>query len=195
MLLVPGHCVMDEASANSVRQFVEQGGTAIMTAYSAKVDEHNQVFRTTMPGRLSDVFGIRANAFERPVYHHTDSNEDGLQKQKLNLRREHPGIKFANHVVDIPIDYYEMVETSTAKVIAQFTNLQQELPAITVNSFGKGKAVYLAVPAHASLMQDLLRQIYVELEIRKGPETPSGVAARQVGKFTIYVNTTLPGST
>lgn len=44
LLLVSGHCVMDEASANSVRQFVEQGGTAIMTAYSAKVDEHNQVF-------------------------------------------------------------------------------------------------------------------------------------------------------
>ncbi|MCB2572829.1 beta-galactosidase trimerization domain-containing protein, partial [Listeria monocytogenes] len=88
--------VMDEASALTIRQFIEHGGTVVMTAYSAKVDERHQVFGTTLPGRLSDVFGIRANAFERPVYHHSDVNEGGLEKAKMDLRREHPQIKMNN---------------------------------------------------------------------------------------------------
>ncbi|WP_051250449.1 beta-galactosidase [Paenibacillus harenae] len=190
LLLVPGHCIMDEESANSIRSFVEQGGTVIMTAYSAKVDEHNRVFGTTMPGRLSDVFGIRSNAFERPIYHHTDTNEGGLQKQKMNLRRENPKIKIADHVVDIPITYYEILEPATAKVLATFTDLENELPAITVNSYGKGQAVYAAVPANIDLMQALFAHYYTELQMNKGPETPQGVAARRVGDYSIYVNTT-----
>jgi len=116
LLLVPGHCVMDEASAESIRHFVEQGGTVIMTAYSAKVDEHNRVFGTTMPGMLSNVFGISANAFERPVYHHTDTNEGGLQKQKMDLRRENPKIRIADYMLDIPITYYEILESGTADI-------------------------------------------------------------------------------
>ena len=34
-----------------------------MTALSAKVDEHGQWFDTPLPGRLSDVFGLKTNAF------------------------------------------------------------------------------------------------------------------------------------
>ncbi|GLX66331.1 beta-galactosidase [Paenibacillus glycanilyticus] len=190
LLLVPGHCIMDEASAQTIREFVENGGTVIMTAYSAKVDEHNTVFGTTMPGRLSDVFGIRANAFERPVYHYSDSNEGGLQKQKMNIRRETPKIKLHDQLIDFPIDYYEIVEPATAEVLAAFTGLDSELPAVSVNIYGKGKAVYVAVPAQLGLIQALLNQFYAELGIKKGPQTPQGVAARRVGDSVMYVNTT-----
>ncbi|BFT70065.1 beta-galactosidase [Paenibacillus sp. P36] len=190
LLLVPGHCIMDEASAQTIREFVQNGGTVIMTAYSAKVDEHNTVFGTTMPGRLSDVFGIRANAFERPVYHYSDSNEGGLQKQKMNLRRETPKIQIQDRMLDFPIDYYEILELSTAEVLATFTNLESELPAVSINAFGKGQAVYVAVPAQVDLMQAILNHFYTQLDVKKGPETPRGVTARQVGDSVLYVNTT-----
>ncbi|MCU6798164.1 beta-galactosidase [Paenibacillus sp. WQ 127069] len=190
LLLVPGHCIMDEASAQTIRAFVDKGGTVIMTAYSAKVDEHNTVFGTSMPGRLSDVFGIRANAFERPVYHYSDTNEGGLQKQKMNIRRETPKIKIHDSILDFPIDYYEILEPSSAEVLATFTNLESELPAVSVNAYGKGKAVYVAVPAQYELIQALLNHFYVQLDVKKGPETPKGVTARQVGDSVLYVNTT-----
>ena len=190
ILLVPGHCVMDEASAGTIRRFVEEGGTVIMTAYSAKVDEHNRVFSTTMPGRLSDVFGIRANAFENTAYHYSDSNEGGLQKQKLNIQRETPKIKINDNILEYLVDYYELLEPATAEVLATLTNLEQELPAVSINTYGKGKAVYVAVPAELELMQELLNHFYVQLGVQKGPETPLGVSARQVGDHVIYVNTT-----
>lgn len=190
LLIVPGHCIMDEASAHSIRQFTEQGGTVIMTAYSAKVDEHNRVFDTSMPGRLGDVFGVRANAFERPVYHHSDMNEGGLQKQKMDLRRESPQIRLNGRTFDDPIDYYEILEPATAEVLAAFTNLEAELPAVTVNAYGKGKAVYVAVPAQVDLLQALLNHFYAQLHIQKGPETSQGVSARKIGDYVLYVNTT-----
>jgi len=190
LLLIPGHCVMDEASAHSIRQFVEQGGVVVMTAYSAKVNEHNQVFDVSMPGRLSDVFGIRANAFERPIYHHSDSNEGGLQKQKMALRRENPKINFGSKKLNVMIDYYEILQPTSAEVLATFTDLEQDLPAMTINQYGKGKAIYIAVPAQKELMGELLDHLYVELQIEKGPQTPQGVVARQVGEHVLYVNTT-----
>lgn len=190
LMIVPGHCIMDEASAQTIREYVGRGGTIIMTAYSAKVDENNRVFDLPMPGRLSDVFGIRASAFERPIYHHSDLNEGGLQKQKIDLRREWPRIQFKDQVLDYPIDYYEILEPTTANVLATLTNIGEELPAVTVNAYGKGQAVYVAVPAKLNLMCALLRHFYAELEISTGPETPSGVIAREIGDYVVYVNTT-----
>jgi beta-galactosidase GanA len=54
---------MDSASAKALRDYVSGGGTVLMTALSAKVDEHAQWFETPLPGRLNDVFGLKTNEF------------------------------------------------------------------------------------------------------------------------------------
>ena len=66
----------------------------------------------------------------------------------------------------------------------------RESPAITINAYGKGQAEYAAVPAQIELMQALLNHFYTALGMNKGPGTPQDVSARQVGGYTIYVNTT-----
>jgi beta-galactosidase len=66
LVVVPADYVMDAASADAIRRYVRNGGTVIMTSMSAKVDENSQWFDTPMPGRLSDVFGIRTEEFDRP---------------------------------------------------------------------------------------------------------------------------------
>ena len=64
LVVLPGVAVMDEISAGKIREYVQEGGTVVMTGQSAILDENNQVFATTLPGRLSDVFGIRVSGFE-----------------------------------------------------------------------------------------------------------------------------------
>src|SRR5476651_2037491 len=64
LLFVPGVTVMDETTANKIRDFVKNGGTVVMTSNSAVVDETGKVFASTHPGRLSDVFGIRVAGYE-----------------------------------------------------------------------------------------------------------------------------------
>ena len=53
LLVVPADYVTDSASADAIRNYVRNGGTVIMTAMSAKVDESNQWFDTPQPGRLN----------------------------------------------------------------------------------------------------------------------------------------------
>lgn len=190
LIFIPGHCLMDRKSAETVRKYVENGGTVVMTAYSAKVDQNNQVFDTAMPGLLSDVFGIRANAFERTRSHVGDVNEGGIDKTDPGIWRERPGIRFNGADFEPAIDYYEILELKTAKSMADFTGIQDSCPAISINRYGKGTAIYVAIPADEMIMQALLTTLCDELGIEKGPETPKGVVARRIGEDKIiYVNT------
>ncbi len=170
LVVVPGDYLMDKASADAIRTYVINGGTVIMTAFSAKVDEHNQWFDTPLPGRLTDVFGLKTNAF-----YHKGGPLTG---------------KIGDTDFSTPIDFYEVLEPSTAEVLARFSNLEGFPPVVTLNRFGKGQAIYVATPADPSVMQGLYRSLYTQLGIVPGPKTPDGVYARVVDGRTLYVNST-----
>lgn len=191
LLIVPGHAIMDKASAATVRSFVEAGGTVVMTAYSAKVDENNRVFGTTLPGELSDVFGIRSGAFVRTKSHTPTENAGGLEKTELHLERERPSIVLDGQELQPEIDFYEILEPRTAEVAASFAHTYESSPAVTRNRYGKGEALYVAIPANADFLGALLDTLYPQLGIEKGPATPAGVAARKLEDGSVlYVNTT-----
>jgi len=170
LLVIPADYVMDEKSATAIRAYVHDGGTAIMTAMSAKVDEYSQWFDTPLPGRLSDVFGIRTEEFYRAA--------------------ELPEMTFAGKTVKASLSFYEVLQPKTARTLASFSNLPEHSPAITENHYGKGHAIYLATPAEASTLGPLLDNLYSSLGIDRGPVTPAGVYARIVDGRTLYVNTT-----
>ncbi len=170
LVVVPADFVMDTASAKALRDYVSAGGTVLMTAFSAKVDEHGQWFDTPLPGRLNDVFGLRTSQFYTPS--DFPEFELGGEKVKASLR------------------FYEVLEPNTAQTLETFSNIPGHLPAITVNKYGSGRAIYLAAPAQASLIGPLVRSLYGSLGIQPGPKTPEGVYARVVDGRTLYVNTT-----
>jgi len=169
LVIVPGMYLLDKASTAKLRKFVAEGGTAIMTAQSAKVDERNQWHDTPLPGGLTDVFGLRTSEFyDAGSLHTTIAGED---------------VKADN-------GRFEVLEPSTAEVLARFKNVDGQTPAITVNKFGKGRAIYVGTPAQPQVMAPLYRQLYASVGIEPGPKTPDGVIARVVDGRTLYVNTT-----
>ncbi|WP_343639934.1 beta-galactosidase [Roseateles sp.] len=168
LIILPGMYLLDRASTEAVRQFVANGGTVVMTAQSAKVNDNNQWHATPLPGGLTDVFGLRTNEFYDAAGTLTLGGEE----------------------IKGTIAHYEVLEPSSAQVLARFTNLEGTPPAITVNRFGKGKAYYLATPAQPQIMRPLLRQLYAQAGIEPGPKTPDGVFARAVDGRVLYVNTT-----
>ena len=170
LVIIPADYVMDPASAKAIRDYVEGGGTAVMTAFSAKVDEDGQWFDTPLPGRLSDVFGLKTNAF---------------------YTVDHPLIfALGASSIDTGIHRYEVLEPSTATVLSRFSNTADHTPALTLNRFGKGNAIYLATESKASAIGPVLDHFYASLGIERGPRTPEGVYARVVDGRTLYVNTT-----
>jgi beta-galactosidase len=85
---------------------------------------------------------------------------------------------------------YEVLEPSTASVLARFTDTADHSPAITINRFGKGNALYLATESNDSTIGPLLERVLRLAGIQAGPSTPEGVYARSVDGRTLYVNTT-----
>jgi beta-galactosidase len=170
LVIVPADYVMDSASAKALRDYVSSGGTVLMTAWSAKVDEHAQWFETPLPGRLSDVFGLKTNEF-----YEVDSP----------LTFELDGAS-----IDSGVRWYELLEPSTARVLSRFTNTTGHSPAVTINKFGKGNAIYLATESKASAIGPVLNSIYKMVGLQPGPRSPYGVYARVVDGRTLYVNTT-----
>jgi len=169
LVVLPSAYIIDQKTADAVRDYVAKGGTVIMTGYSAKVDETGQWFNTPLPGRLSDVFGLRTNEF----YRHWEPLEVEYGGEKL--KGSDP--------------YYEILELGTAKPLAMFTNTPEKSVAISVNKFGKGRAIYVAAASQAGLLGPLVRSLYADLGIVRGPATPDGVVARVVEGRTLYVNT------
>ena len=170
LVVVPAHYVMDAGSARALREYIDNGGTVLMTAFSAKVDATGLWFETPLPGGLSDVFGLKTNAFY-------DAESELI-------------FECGGEAVNAGVRFYEVLEPSTAEVIVRFANTPERSPALTINRYGNGRAIYLATEAKASVIGPVLGYINQLAGVSAGPETPEGVYARLVDGRTFYVNTT-----
>jgi beta-galactosidase len=181
LLIVPGVAVMDETTANKIRDYVKNGGTVIMTSNSAIVDETGQVFASTRPGRLSDVFGIRVGSYEE-----TENMNEISRKSYQGKKLE---VTYKGKAVNTESSRFDVVEPKGADVLAKITSLDKDYPIMTSNKYGKGQAIYVGLPAKGEVLGGLVDDLIGELGIKKGPEVPSGVMARQIDKnHFLYLN-------
>jgi beta-galactosidase len=182
LLLVPGVTVMDEVTAAKIRDFVKNGGTVIMTGNSAVVDETGQVFASTRPGLLSDVFGIRIGSYEE-----TESLNEISRKSFKGKKIE---INYKGKSVITESARFDMINPEGAAVIAKLTSLDKDYPIITSYKYGKGRAIYVGLPAIGEVLNPLLDDLISELAIKRGPEVPAGIMARQIdNNHLLYLNT------
>ena len=181
LLFVPGVAVMDEFTANKIRDFVKNGGTVVMTSNSAIVDETGQVFTRTHPGRLDDVFGIRIGSFEETESFNEISRESFTGK-KIALSYKGKSILTETARFDI-------IEPKGAETLGSITSLDKDYPIITSNEYGKGRAIYVGLPAKGEVLDLLADELITELGIKRGPTVPDGVMARQIDeKHYLYLN-------
>jgi beta-galactosidase len=181
LLIVPGVAVMDEATAVKIRGFVKNGGTVIMTSNSAIVDETGRVFDSTRPGRLSDVFGIRVGSYEETEALNEISGKS-FKGKKIELT-------YKDKSVVIESSRFDVVESKGAEILGSITSLHQDYPIITSNKYGKGRAIYVGLPTKAGVLDALVDDLINELSIKKGPDVPAGVMARQIDKnHFLYLN-------
>ena len=181
LLFVPGVAVMDEVTATKIRNFVKNGGTVIMTSNSAIVDESGQVFSSTRPGRLSNVFGIRVGSYEE-----TEALNEISRKSYKGKKIE---FTYKGKSIDTESARFDIIESKGAEIIGSITSLDKDYPIMTMNKYGKGMAIYVGLPAKGEVLNLLLDELISELSIKKGPEAPAGIMARQIDKnHILYLN-------
>ena len=181
LLFIPGVAVMDEATATKISDFVKNGGTVIMTSNSAIVDETGRVFASTHPGRLNDVFGIRVGSYEE-----TEALNEISRKSYKGKKLE---FNYKGKAIDTESSRFDIIESKGAEIIGSLTSLDKDYPIMTSNKYGKGRAIYVGLPANGDVLNPLLDELISELSIKKGPDVPSGVMARQIDKsHFLYLN-------
>jgi beta-galactosidase len=181
LLIVPGVAVMDKTTAAKIRQYVKNGGTVIMTSNSAIVDTVGQVFTSTRPGMLNDVFGIRLGSYEE-----TEALNELSRKAYKGKKLE---LTYKGKTMDTESARFDIIHPQGAEIFGSITSLDKDYPIMTINKYGKGKAIYIGLPAKGEVLGSLLDDLIVELGIKKGPDVPSGVMARQIDKnHFLYLN-------
>ena len=183
LLIIPGVAAIDDNMAKKIRNFVKNGGTVIMTDNSAIIDENGRVFNSTRPGRLSDVFGIRIGSFEE--------TEVMNELSRKSYKGKHLSVNYNNKNIDMESNRFDVLESKGAKIIANITSLDKDYPIATENHYGKGNAIYIGLPAKGELLNPILDRLIENLKIKRGPEVPSGIMARDIdNKRVLYLNTT-----
>lgn len=181
LLFVPGVAVMDEITANKIREYVANGGTVIMTSNSAIVDETGKVFASTRPGRLHDVFGIRVASYEE-----TEAMNEVSRKAYQGKKLE---FTYRGKTIQTESARFDVIEGKGAAIIGSITSLDKDYPIMTMNKYGKGKAIYVGLPAKGEVLGPIVDDLIKELGIKKGPEVPEGIMARQIDTYHyLYLN-------
>ena len=181
LLFLPGIAVMDEVSAVKIRAFVKEGGTVIMTSNSAIVDTTGQAFTTTRPGLLNDVFGIRLGSFEE-----TESMNEISRKSYRGNKMQ---LIYKGKAINTESARFDLIYPKGADVIGKITSLDKDYPVMTSNKYEKGTAIYVGLPSKGEVLGGLLDDLINELDIKKGPDVPPGIMARQIDKIHyLYLN-------
>jgi len=162
LLVVPACYVLDEATAAAITRFVEQGGVLLVTPRTGVKDETNTVVNMPLPGLLAAVCGVEVEEY--------DSLPEGVS-QPLAIKPEiYQGA--APHA-SIWCDVLRLV---SAEAVAHYTgDYYAGSPAITLNRFGKGQAVYVATFGDAALYAALGDWLLALAQVQTMAVAPAGV--------------------
>jgi beta-galactosidase len=183
LLVLPGVTLMDPLSARKVREYVSNGGSVIMTGYSAMVDTTNKVFASTHPGLLDDVFGIRVGGYEEP--------EALNELSRLGYKGQNLRLQYRGKTLETEPPRFDTITPRGAEILGFITSLDKDYPVITSHQFGKGRALYIGIPARAGIMDAVFDDLVRELSITRGPTVPREVMARHIDNtHDLYLNMT-----
>ena len=162
--------------AEKVRAFVEAGGMYVSTYCSGWVNEEDLCFMGGFPGPLKDVLGV------------WDEETDALDETQRN-HFTWQGKRYETK------DFCALIHPEGAKALSEYEDcFYRGYPVLTENTFGKGKAYYIAARTGMDFLTDFyhtaIRQAGIAPLI---PELPRGFLyaerAGDKGRFLFVMNT------
>ncbi|MCS7112357.1 MAG: beta-galactosidase [Nitrososphaerota archaeon] len=131
VVFAPSLILMNEHIEDKLRGYVKDGGTLVATPRTGAKDWNNVIVDSTLPGGLSDVFGIH-------VEEYTGLPDDSRVYMEMNGAVTGGKIEMSGRC------WAEMLSLRGADAIAYYkAGLYKDRPAITMNRYGKGIAIYI----------------------------------------------------
>jgi beta-galactosidase len=175
IVIAPSLHLLAGGEADLLKLYVQNGGTLVATFNTGLVDEHDIAPDTGFPHDLTDLFGLEVQEFD-PIP--PDEENHLLFKGSFPSTHAHAGRVWC-----------DVIEPRECQVIATFTkDFYAGRPAMTVNTYGLGRAVYLGTMCQQAFYYDLvswLRQLCNLFPLLKVPDTVE-VSMRQKDDVRIY---------
>lgn len=183
LLIAPMLYMIKPGVSARIEEFVNNGGTFVATYWSGIVDENDLCFQGGFPGPLRKVLGIWSEEMDS-LY---DGETNGIVIDRDNL------LNFKGTFESVEL--CELIHAETAEVLGSYEkDFYSGTPALTVNSFGAGKAYYIATRVKDDFNDAFYGSLIDNLKVQKviDTELPQGVTAQQRtdGKnmFTFVMN-------
>jgi beta-galactosidase len=161
LVFVPSLHLLSGGEADLLKLYVQNGGTVVGTFNTGLVDEHNMADDTGFPHDLTDLFGLEVLEFD-PL---PPGEENHLTfKGAFSTSHLHPARLWC-----------DIIEPKECQVLATYAkDFYAGRPAMTMNTFGLGKAIYIGTQSHQHFYHDLvgwLRQTCGLHPLLKVPDT------------------------
>jgi beta-galactosidase len=150
--------VLTQRQANNIRSYVQNGGMFVAGFRLGVKDENSQIVNMPLPGLLRDVMGVTLKDYV-PIY------------------SEKVGVSFESQLAGPEAKcgfWSDLLVPDTATTLAKYTG-PYEGAAITINNFGKGKAVYVGADLDPETLSRVLRILLAISGSKSDFVAPTGV--------------------
>jgi beta-galactosidase len=175
IVFAPSLHVLAAGEADRLKLYVQNGGTLVGTFNTGLVNEHHIAPDTGFPGDLTDLFGLEVMEFD-PI--------PPGEENHLTFK----GVFPTSHLHPARL-WCDIIEPKDCQILAVYAKeFYSGRPALTMNNFGLGKAIYLGTMSHQHFYNDLvvwLRQLCALHPLLKVPENVE-VGMRQKEGTRVY---------
>ncbi|MFI0167624.1 beta-galactosidase [Streptomyces sp. NPDC017095] len=171
LVVVPALYLMTEAAGRNVREYVENGGTLVVSYFSGIVDEHDAVHEGAYPGVLRDVLGLTVEEFS-PL----------LKDERVRLT----GPDGTGPTGDV---WTEFVVPRGAETVWTYADgLTAGRPAVTRHRLGRGTAWYVSTRLDTQGLDAVIGRAAGDAGLAPRTELPRDVeVVRRSGETGTYL--------
>ena len=175
LVIAPSLKLLAGGEADLLKLYVQNGGTLVSTFNTGLVDEHHIAPDNGYPHDLTDLFGLEVLEF--------DPLPPG-EENHLTFKGAFP----TSHLHPAKL-WCDLIEPKECQILATYAkDFYAGRPAMTMNTFGLGKAIYIGMMSHQFFYYDLvawLRQVCNLHPLLKVPDTVE-VGLRQKAGTKIF---------
>ncbi|WMJ87151.1 beta-galactosidase [Anaerocolumna sp. MB42-C2] len=147
MIVMPALYAINREALERLNQYVENGGCLVATFKTAFTNENVKVWSEEQPGVLSKCLGVTYNQFTFPVAVRLKGDNFFLSEEERKAEL-----------------FMELLKPQEAEVISRYDHYNwKKYAAVTVNFYGKGRAVYIGCKTSTAYLKELFTKILKEI--------------------------------
>ncbi len=152
VIVAPLLYMIEETLAEKIEAFVEAGGVFIATYMTGYVDVYDHCSYGAYPGPLKRVLGMWVEEI------------DALRPEENNGIRRVDGMGESR---SYPCGFLcDLIRLEGAQPIAVYEqDFYAQMPAVTLNGFGKGEAYYIGTQVHESYLEELVASVCKKVHV------------------------------